>query len=271
MVGFLCVQAGMDAVTPTSIVIDFGNVVGEQLTRKVLSEIGLGNIFANLFSNPMRIEEEYMDFLGTIDHYKAGQVIASNDDKVLPKIMSDWLQGLKTPEQVRTIILTKIKEARSKIGKSKAKLWEAITNFMFTPARLAAVTIPRKSVIKIIKKCRRFKNYANQSAHKIFLLTNFDPETFELIKRDKAFKEFFDCLDGIVVSGKIHLIKPDPQLFEAAFKEFGIDPNYEFTVFIDDEYANIEAAMRLHKHKLRCIQYKGAKDLKRILKHLDVL
>lgn len=263
-------QATSLAVVPTNIIFDFGSVLGEQQTRSVLSEIGIGNIFANIFSNPLRIEEEYMDFLCTIEPYRSGQIVASNEDRILPKIMCDWLQGLKTPEEVKAIILAKIKEVRSSIGKRKAKLWTAITNFMFTPARLAAVTIPKHSVIKILKKCHSQKNYSGQRLHKIFLLTNFDEKTFEIIKNDKNFKLLFGYFDGIIVSGKVYLIKPDPQIFELAFKEFGINPDTEFTIYIDDEYANIEAAMRLGKKHLRCIHYAGSKELKKLLKHLDV-
>jgi hypothetical protein len=259
------------AVVPANIIIDFGDVLGEQSTRTVLSKIGFGNIFANIFSNPLRIEEEYMDFLSTIESYKAGQIVVTNNDKILPKIMCDWLQGLKTPAEVRAIITAKISETKPRIGKRKAKLWVAITNFMFTPDQLASVTIPKKSVIKIIKRCHSKKGYTGLHAHKIYLLTNFDQETFELIRNKKEFKELFDCFDGIIVSGKVHLIKPDPQLFHVAFKEFNINPDVEFTVFIDDEYFNIEAAMRLGKRKLRCIQFKGSKDLKKILKQLGVI
>ncbi len=259
------------AVVPTNILIDFGDVLGEQSTSSVLSKIGLGNIFANIFSNPLRIEEEYMDFLSTIEPYKAGQIVVTNNDKILPKIMCDWLQGLKTPKQVRTLVTAKINEVKSKIGKRKAKLWIAITDFMFTPDQLASVTIPKKSVIKIIKKCRGKKGYTGQHMHKIYLLTNFDQETFELIRKKKEFKELFDCFDGIIVSGKVHLIKPDPELFHVAFKEFNINPDMEFTIFIDDEYFNIEAAMRLGKRKLRCIHFKGSKDLKKTLRHLEVI
>lgn len=267
---FLFAQFNALAVTPCNIIFDFGNVLGEQLTRRVLSEIGIGNIFANLFSNPLRIEEDYMDFLGTIEHYKQGEVVASNEDKMLPKIICDWLQGIKTPEQIRAIVLAKIKEARSSVGKRKAKLWTSITNFMFTPERLASVTMPKESVIKILKKCHRQKNYTGQRMHKIFLLTNFDEKTFEIIKNDKNFKTLFECFDGIIVSGKVYLIKPDLQIFERAFQEFNINPDTEFTLYIDDEYVNIEAAMRLGKKHLRCIHYVGSKELKKLLKHLDV-
>lgn len=259
------------AITPTNIIVDFGDVLGEQPTRKVLPEIGFGTILSNIFSNPLRIEEEYMDFLATIESYKSGQIMASNEDRILPKIMCDWLQGLKSPEEIKTIVLAKINEMRRSIGKRKAKLWIGITNFMFTPERLAGATIPKTATIEILQKCRRQKNYMGQRMHKIFLLTNFDLKTFELIKNDRYFKLLFDCFDGIIVSGKVYLIKPDPALFELAFEEFGIDPDHEFTIFIDDEYANIEAAMRLGKRNLRCIHYTGSKELKRMLKHLDVI
>lgn len=259
------------AVTPHNIIWDFGNVLGEQQTRKVLSEIGLGTILTNIFSNPLRIEEEYMDFLDTIEPYKTGQIVASNEDRILPKIMCDWLQGLKTPDEIKAIVLAKINDIRKSIGKRKAKLWISITNFMFTPERLAAATIPKHATIKLLKKCHHQKNYAGQRMHKIFLLTNFDEGTFEVIKNSKNFRLLFEFFDGVIVSGKVYLIKPDPQLFELAFQEFGIDPDREFTLFIDDEYVNIEAAMRLNKKHLRCIHYAGSKELKKLLRHLDVI
>ncbi|MGA7862891.1 MAG: HAD-IA family hydrolase, partial [Stellaceae bacterium] len=61
------------------------------------------------------------------------------------------------------------------------------------------------------------------------------PQTFERF-------EFLRWFRGILVSGEVGVIKPDPRIFELLLERFAIDPKR--TVYIDDVAANAELLAR---------------------------
>jgi 2-haloacid dehalogenase len=80
----------------------------------------------------------------------------------------------------------------------------------------------------------------------LYALTNFSAETYP-----SAFArfEFLGWFRGIVVSGEVKAIKPDPRIFHALLDEYAIDPRR--AVFIDDVPANAQAAAALGIHGIR--------------------
>lgn len=71
----------------------------------------------------------------------------------------------------------------------------------------------------------------------LYLLSNFSAETFP-----PAFErfDFLRWFRGMVISGEVGVIKPDPRIYEIMLARFAIDP-YR-AVYIDDVAANAEAA-----------------------------
>src|SRR5436309_5681265 len=55
----------------------------------------------------------------------------------------------------------------------------------------------------------------------LYGLTNFSAETYP-----PAFERFgfLGCLQGILGSGQVEIIKPDPRIYELLIKRFGLDP-----------------------------------------------
>lgn len=74
----------------------------------------------------------------------------------------------------------------------------------------------------------------------LYALTNFPADKFDDF--EKAF-DFLEEFDGIVVSGREGLIKPDPLIFDLTLKRFGLKA--QETMFIDDTAVNVDAADRL--------------------------
>jgi 2-haloacid dehalogenase len=68
-------------------------------------------------------------------------------------------------------------------------------------------------------------------------LTNWSAETYAPARQRFAFLSWFR---GILVSGEVGVIKPDPRIFEHLIERFAIDP--EDAVYIDDVEANVAAA-----------------------------
>jgi len=80
----------------------------------------------------------------------------------------------------------------------------------------------------------------------LYALTNFSAETYP-----PAFArfEFLRWFEGVVVSGEVGAIKPDPRIFHALIDEYALDP--QRAIFIDDVPANAEAATALGIHGIR--------------------
>jgi 2-haloacid dehalogenase len=79
-----------------------------------------------------------------------------------------------------------------------------------------------------------------KAGYAIYGLSNWSSETFP-IAYEKY--DFFKLFDGIVISGEVMLVKPDPAIFEIILKK--IDrPAFE-CLLIDDSQVNIAAAEKL--------------------------
>jgi 2-haloacid dehalogenase len=77
----------------------------------------------------------------------------------------------------------------------------------------------------------------------LYALTNWSEETF---RSQPARFPFLHWFDGIVVSGREKLVKPDPRIYNLLLKRHGVDPNR--AAYIDDVRANAEAATALGIH-----------------------
>jgi HAD superfamily hydrolase (TIGR01509 family) len=90
-------------------------------------------------------------------------------------------------------------------------------------------------------------------------LSNIAVPMFRHIER----YDFFRSFDGIVVSGEVKLVKPDPAIFAHLAERFGID--LAESVFIDDLPANVESARRVG---LAAIRFENAAQCARELERL---
>jgi 2-haloacid dehalogenase len=80
----------------------------------------------------------------------------------------------------------------------------------------------------------------------LYGLTNFSAETYPPTYERFEFLRWFR---GIIVSGEVGVIKPDPRIFELLIERFTIDP--QRAVYIDDVEANIAAARRFGIHAIQ--------------------
>jgi HAD superfamily hydrolase (TIGR01509 family) len=95
----------------------------------------------------------------------------------------------------------------------------------------------------------------------LYGLSNMSAPIFALLK---SRYDHWDRFRGIVVSGEIGLVKPDPEIFHHLVTRYDLIPAE--TVFIDDHLPNIESATRLG---FRTIQFADAEQCRRELdRHL---
>jgi len=97
----------------------------------------------------------------------------------------------------------------------------------------------------------------------LYGLTNWSAETYPPARERFAFLSWFR---GILVSGEVGVIKPDPRIFEVLIERFAINP--ENAVYIDDVEANVAAAQSFGIH---AIQFTTPARLRRELTRLGLL
>ncbi len=81
--------------------------------------------------------------------------------------------------------------------------------------------------------------------YRMLALTNWSAETISVAYRKYP---LFSCFEGIVVSGDVKLIKPDPAIFQHLMQQYRVMPSE--TLFIDDAAANIATAKTLGFHTI---------------------
>ena len=99
--------------------------------------------------------------------------------------------------------------------------------------------------------------------YKLYGLTNWSAETFPLAR--ERF-DIFNVLDGMVVSGQEHVIKPDPEIYKRLLARF--DLRAADCLFIDDSAANVAAAQELGFDGVR---FENDAQLKRELEERKIL
>ena len=98
---------------------------------------------------------------------------------------------------------------------------------------------------------------------RLVALTNWSAELFP--HAEAAF-EFLALFEGIVVSGREGVAKPDPAVFDLLLSRYDLDPAR--TVFVDDSPANVAAAAAAG---LQALAFTGPDQLRRDLSRLGLL
>ena len=89
---------------------------------------------------------------------------------------------------------------------------------------------------------------------KVFALSNYGLEPFA--RTEKRFSAIFSQMDGMVISSREKISKPEPAIYQLLCSRYGLKP--EECVFIDDRPVNAEAARRVGMH---AIVYTGMDSL----------
>lgn len=109
--------------------------------------------------------------------------------------------------------------------------------------------------VKLIKPLKK--------KYKVYGLTNWSAETIPVAMERYG---FFNHLDGMVVSGTEKTTKPEPRIYQILLERYNLQA--EESLFIDDNYANIETAQQLG---FQTIHLPEGVNLEEILKEKAIL
>lgn len=94
-----------------------------------------------------------------------------------------------------------------------------------------------------------------QKKYPLYGLSNWSAETFPIVRDEFP---FLNLLDGVILSGEVKLIKPDPAIYELCLKMVNRPANE--CLFIDDSQTNIIVAKEMGFNTIRFTSPEQLKD-----------
>ncbi len=208
---------------------------------------------STLFSHDLKVENVVFDL--------GGVLLTFNPEVFLPYIVDDdsdsaWcyqniLKGPHWAELDRgTLTIEEVKQYYIERAPQRRKSIEQMFDHWlqgFIPI------IPSIEIVHSLK----------EKGYRVFLLSNFIKEYFEVIYQKY---DFFTLFDGIAVSYQMKAIKPEPEIYKQTMRRFSLTSSN--AVFIDDVKKNVEASIQAGLPALRfTFPAKLCKDLKKIKVH----
>lgn len=108
-----------------------------------------------------------------------------------------------------------------------------------------------------------FRQLKESGRYKIYALTNWSAETYDIALKQCPFLSWFD---GIVMSGIEKTRKPYPKFYQILLDRYEVKP--QECLFIDDNYRNILAA---EKMGIQSVHFISSEELIQALNKLEVL
>jgi len=200
------------------------------------------------------------------------EIATDNEGNPLPIIMHKWLAGIISGAEIIKSMHDYIGQLEMQdyfVSKREKTLVVKTLEQMFNPQALVDATYPITDAIELLHDCYHAKNEDGSPKNTLFILSNWDEVSFELLKKryTSIFNTYFD-LHRIVISGAIGLIKPARDAFLYVLKTYNLDPTD--CIFIDDLYDNILAAQSVGITSLMVCK-NNYKTLRNILARLGAL
>jgi len=200
------------------------------------------------------------------------EIATDNEGNPLPIIMNKWLAGLVSGTEIIKSMhdyLDQLEMQDYFVSKREKTLVTRTLEQMFNPEALVSATYPIKDAIKLLRDCYHAKNEDGSAKNTLFILSNWDEVSFDLLKQRYAsiFNTYFDA-HRIVISGAIGLIKPARDAFLYVLNTYSLDP--ADCIFIDDLYDNILAAQSVGITSLMVCK-NNYKSLRKVLIRLGAL
>lgn len=275
---FLCIALLSVSITAHSKVIiwDLGSTLFSTSFMTFAYKIGLHNFLAYMIfdlRNP-NVKAIVFDVLQKINPTEENPKEIATDDEgnPLPIVMNRWLAGLVPATETLKSIHDYIEQLDARnyfVSKRQKRLVAKTIDQMFNPETLVEATHPIEDAITLLDECFHAKNGDGSPKNILFVLSNWDDISFELLRKRYAaiFDTYFDK-HHVIISGAIGLIKPQKEAFAYVLRTYQLDAHD--CIFIDDQYDNVLAAQAVGITSLLVCK-DNYKTLRTILTKLDVL
>jgi len=231
-----------DQMPKTNVIFDLGGVLLDLSSFSLVRHIGFIKLLFYYCRMRYAPRDLFFEVLDRVDLPKVqNNNVCDEKGKLLPRAMFHWLCGTASSGEIKSAVEMFMEDNAQVFNNAEKQFIRSVVFSLFDPELFA-------NTIKINKKGFAFVLECIKKGHNVYLLSNWDAESFELIRL--RFPEFFELFDGIVISGSVGCAKPDPTIFYHLLEKYELCP--EDTVFIDDQKENLKAAEALGIHPIKC-------------------
>lgn len=169
---------------------------------------------------------------------------AYNDGMRMPQIMVDWQTNAQELREIQDVMVQHISDLPLSITEKNLHINTVLMMTKSSKYIATKQTIPAGiELVRMLKK----------QGYKLYILSNWDAPSFNLFQ--ERFPELFmhegqKLFDGIMISGKMKMLKPNKEIFEACLKKFNIKKSD--AIFIDDTIENIRSAENCGIRSIHC-------------------
>jgi len=93
-----------------------------------------------------------------------------------------------------------------------------------------------------IEGMKELLSFLKERGYKLYYLSNICSQYLEEADKHEHIKGLMDHFDGGVISGPLHLVKPDERIYQHLFNEYNIVPSE--ALYIDDNEDNVIAGKK---------------------------
>ncbi|MDR3550128.1 MAG: HAD family hydrolase [Candidatus Babeliales bacterium] len=198
----------------------------------------------NPLSMKRNLKTKLFELLNEIQEREPNEVDARDEQgNIIPQIMCNWMKGTQTCQHLRDAVDAQLANRAQNI---ETTILHDLAHMLFTPEKFAQSQYVVPEAVAFVKSLK-------EQGYKIYVLSNFCSPSFNIIKDENP--EFFALFDGIVISGDIGLIKPDPTIYNYLLTAHNIDARR--ACFIDDQPTNVLAAQNVGIHSFVCPSKNG--------------
>lgn len=222
-----------------SVIFDLNGVLLKTDKIAATQQIGYWKLCRALLTGTIPGEKTMFKELNKLTALTACNKAQSSKGNQLPQVMYDWMVSQEKNKDLllrtQKALLAKRKKIKNPLKRwhynAKYKLIAAMARMMFAPQRFAATQ-------KLAKDAHRLVKQLKEQGHRIYVLSNFDTESFDLLRQ--KYKKFFDLFDGIVTSGQAKLLKPQKEIYTYILSKYGLEGHE--CIFVDDQQINLDGA-----------------------------
>lgn len=231
------------AASKKVIIFDLDGVLCKTNDLQAFYEIGMQTIVRYMLKHGQPCQQklfkalQHAPALTTHDAY--------NNGMRLPNIMIDWQCNAQALRDIQDCMVAHIC-SNTALSIEEKNLHINTVLMMTTPHKFITT---RQLILAGLQLAQKLKDLG----YKLYILSNWDATSFPLFQ--EQFPELFmhqgqNLFDGIMISGKAGLVKPDPNIFKKFLQRYNINP--ADAMFIDDTIENIQTAEMLGITSIQC-------------------
>jgi len=231
-----------ERLSSSHIIFDLGGVLLNLSSWSMARHVGLFKMLCCM----LRLRHKPRDlFFKALDDVDLPAIhnnnVCDESGRAAPKAMLHWFLGAVTCEEVRHAVDRFVDNNQQQYNRAEKTFIRSVVCSIFDPVLFAQSASINKEGLRFVLDCIA-------QGHKVYILSNWDAESFYYLKL--RFPEIFELFDGIVISGHAGAAKPDPAIFYCLLDNYDIDPDN--AVFIDDQDENLKSAELLGIHPIKC-------------------